>query len=130
MGNTVRFAKLGKPQLAFMQWLQATHPNIYRQAVPDESGMSGVMDSITNGFNSLMSNAGTLLNQYVAGKQQIDLLKINISRAKQGLPPISATGPSNAIASSDSSSGFLSAVPLWAWIGLAVGGTWLLLRKK
>jgi hypothetical protein len=130
MANTATVEKLSKAQLAFMAWLQAKHPNIYQRAVPDNAGLSGIIDSITAGFNSVMNNAGSLLSSYVTGKSQLDLLKLNIQRAKAGLPPQTADEQALMRGASTAAPSFLSQIPPVAWIGAGGLLLWFILRRK
>ncbi len=125
---------LNKAQLAYMSWLQANHPALYGKVVPNDPGLSGIFDSIANGFKSLVANAGSLFSTYVTSKGQLDLLKANTARAKQGLPPVASLeelAQSNAWSiQAGQPMSFLSGIPPIAWV--AGGGLllFLLLRRK
>lgn len=77
------------PQAAFLSWLRVNHPNLYQQSLP-EGGMSGLFDSLASGFKSIVSNASSALSTYVTGKEQMELLKLNVARAKAGLHPVTS----------------------------------------
>ena len=109
-----------RAQLQFLTWLKNTHPTVmdralqatrrqsgapglgaysrspYRNQVEGAPGMSGFMDSIIGGishldFSKLTDNvmkAGTGLLAYSSQKK---LLKLNLDRAKRGLPPLDAS---------------------------------------
>ncbi len=124
MSQTKTVGKLNASQIAFMNWLKANHPNLYAQSVQESPQLSGFMDSLANGFKSLMANSTQLLSQYVAGKSQIAQLKLNIERAKQGLAPITGNEPLAPVAPTG-----LAAVPMWVWIGGGGALLFLLLRK-
>lgn len=126
---------MNKAQLAYMSWLQKTHPALYKKVVPDDAGLSGIIDSITSGFNSLVNNAGALFTTYVSGKTALDLLKVNTKRAKAGQPPFATIAEANQAASLEArypmgQPSLLQSIPPMVWI--AGGGLilFLLLRKK
>lgn len=109
-------------QYAFIKWLSDTHPNLVAAAEERRASLNGFMDSLTNTFNNVIAKAPELLNQYVTGKAQVEQLKINIARAKEGQPPITNIP----IAQAHSAA---SAVPGWVW---AAGGAilvYLVVRK-
>ena len=118
-------------QYAFVSWLYTNHPNIAREAEERREALSGFMDSLTSVFSTVMAKAPDMLNQYVAGKQQIELLKINLQRAKQNEYPLDAGGSlytgGNPLQQTMASP--VLGVPTWAW--LAGGGVllYLLLRR-
>lgn len=109
-------------QYAFMKWLNETHPNLLREAEERRASLHGFMDSLSQTFKTVMDKAPELLQQYVAGKQQIKQLELNIARAKAGQYPIeSAVGAPIAQVQ--------SAIP---WYVFAAGGAvlvYLLVRK-
>lgn len=117
-----KLRSLTPAQYAFMKWLSDAHPNLLREAEERRASLNGFMDSLSQTFKTVMDKAPDLLNQYVAGKQQLAQLKINIERAKAGQYPIeSQIGVPVAQAQ--------SAIPWWAF---AAGGAVLvyLLVKK
>lgn len=113
-------------QYAFLKWLYDKHPNVARAAEAHHATLNGFMDSLTSVFNNVITKAPELLNQYVAGKTQIEQLKINLQRAKQGLYPIDETGAQYQAQSSMPSP---AGVPLLVWIAGGALVTFLLLRR-
>ncbi len=85
-------------QIAFMNWLRLNHPNFLTQLEQDSSlgDVSSVLKSVGASFKNIVSNASGLLDQYVTSKDQLALIKINLARAKQGLPPFNSTADFNA----------------------------------
>jgi hypothetical protein len=117
-------------QYAFVSWLYRNHPNIAREAEERREQLSGFMDSLTSVFTTVISKAPDLMNQYVTGKQQIELLKINLERAKSNEYPLDQSGSlyTGGTAAQSVPTG-LNAVPTWAWIAGAGLVVFLLLRR-
>lgn len=113
---------LSPAQFAFLKWLSDTHPNLMAQAEQHRSSLSGFMDSLTKTFDSVMTKAPDLMNQYVTSKAQLEQLKLNIERAKRGEPPITEgfTGQVQQV---------VSTVPGWVWAGGAAILVYLLMKK-
>lgn len=116
-----KLKELSPEQYAFMNWLQVNHPNLMRAAEEHNRSLSGFMDSITNVFNSVMEKAPDLLQKYVAGKEQVAQLKMNIERAKEGQYPINPDGSLYAPRGVTPA----QTVPTWVWF--AGGGLLLAL---
>jgi hypothetical protein len=118
-------------QYAFVSWLYTNHPNIAREAEERREQLSGFMDSLTQVFKTVTDKAPDLLNQYVTGKQQIELLKINLERAKANAYPIDANGSlyTGGTVSQQMQTG-IAGVPTWAWIAGAGVLVYLLMRKR
>ena len=123
MPATKQLRTLTPAQYAFVKWLYEKHPNVAKAAEEHHASLNGFMDSLTSTFNNILDKAPDLLKQYVAGQQQIDELKLNIERAKQGQYPVSAGIPQSQMLPAP------AGVPLIAWV--AGGGIllYLLLRK-
>lgn len=115
-----KLKELTPAEFAFLSWIYKNHPNIAQAAEAHQKSLSGFMDSASNVLNSIMEKAPDLLNQYVAGKAQIDLLKQNIARAKAGQFPVNEAGSIYAAAQAPQT------VPTWAVV-LGVGGALALL---
>jgi len=117
-------------QYAFVSWLYTTHPNIAREAEERREQLSGFMDSLTQVFNTVVTKAPDMLKEYVSGKQQIELLKINLARAKANEYPIDAGGSlyTGGGAAAQLQAG-IGGVPTWAWIAGAGLVVFLLMRK-
>lgn len=85
-----------KARLAFLTWLRKNHPRVYADAVGASAQMGGIMDTISGALSKIdfgkisdgVAKAGTA---YLAVKSQKDLLKLNLERAKTGLPPLDST---------------------------------------
>lgn len=121
-----KLKELTPAEFAFLTWLYRTHPNIAQAAESHQKSLNGFFDSLSNVFNSVMEKAPELMNQYVASKEQIAQLKLNIARAKAGQYPISEG--SGVVAAAQAP----QVVPTWAVV-LGVGGAlallYLLVRK-
>lgn len=121
--KAARSARITSGQAQFLAWFKHTHPSLYAQAA--QSAGLGDVGGIADGFNSLLNSATGLLSQYVAGKSQLDTLKINLARAKAGQAPIAA----GALPVERAAPSGLAAVPGWVWIAGAGGLLFLLLKK-
>jgi hypothetical protein len=123
---------LSPAQYAFVSWLYTNHPNLAREAEEHREALSGFMDSLTSVFNTVITKAPDIMSQYVAGKQQTELLKINLARAKANEYPLDASGSlyTGGNTFQQAVSAPMMGVPTWAWI--AGGGLllFLLLRKR
>lgn len=107
-------------QYAFLAWLHRNHPNVMSAAEERRASLSGFMDSLTTVFSTVMEKAPELMNQYVAGKTQLEQLKANIQRAKQGQYPIEfPTTPAFAQQMPQMQAPMAQSVPTWVW---AAGG--------
>lgn len=109
-------------QYAFIRWLNQTHPSLVAAVEERRSNLHGFMDSLSSVFKQVTEQAPDLLKQYVAGKRDLEQLKLNIARAKAGQMPIEIP----AVAQVQSAT---AGVPMWAW---AAGGAILvyLLMKR
>lgn len=113
MSATKQLKTLSPAQFAFMKWFYEKHPALARKAEEQHASLNGFLDSLTNVFNNVVTQAPELMKQYVAGKSQIDQLKINLERAKQGLYPLDAGGSVYAGQPQMSAPG---GVPVVAWL--------------
>lgn len=124
-----KLKELTPAQYAFMSWLYANHPNLAKDAEEKNRSLSGFMDSLTSVFNSVIEKAPDLMNQYVAGKTQIEQLKANIARASAGQYPLNANG--TVYTGGSVVPTVVSQVPTWVWFagGAAVVALIFSLRK-
>jgi hypothetical protein len=91
-----------KNQLLFMKWLARNYPAIYNAhllAKDTDQQLSGFFDAIASGLKTVGStisqviqSAPEIIQQYGATKAQLDLIKVNLSRAQAGQPPLDASG--------------------------------------
>lgn len=76
----------------FLVWLRTNFPDLYRQAMDEGGGLSGIFDSIDSAFSNLVKNVTdslpSLANTYAQYRNQEQLIKANAQRAQQGLPPL------------------------------------------
>lgn len=122
-------------QYLFLKWMHDTHPGLYEASSAKQ--LSGFMDSLGTAFTTVIEAAPKLYSQYIDGKTQISLLKANLQRAQQNLPPVDASGqvittgmPGYAIpAGYPISNNPFASVPPWVWIAGA-GVVALLLLKR
>ena len=136
----------------YLRWVRETFPEAYEMAAaqaiaaPDagfSSGqLSGLWDSITSAFEKFTSALPNIAQTYTDVKAQIDWLRLNTDRAKQGLPPLDPkTGqpliPSTVTAPPANSqaaqieqhiAGSGTGVPAWVWIAGAAGIVYLATR--
>lgn len=115
-------------QYAFVSWLYTNHPNIAREAEERREQLAGFMDSLTNVFNTVVTKAPDLLNQYVTGKQQIELLKVNLARAKANEYPIDQSG-SLYTGGAPQMRATTGGIPAWALVAGAGLVLYLLLKR-
>jgi hypothetical protein len=118
-------------QYAFVSWLYTNHPNIAHAAEERREALSGFMDSLTSVFNTVVTAAPDLMKQYVTGKQQIDLMKINLERAKANAYPLDANGSlyTGGNSMQQMATAPMLGVPTWAWIAGAGLLVYLVMRK-
>lgn len=120
--------ELSASEYVFLKWLQDTHPALYQAAEERQKSLGGFMDSLSTVFTNIANAAPGLLNQYVKGKQELEILKANLARAKAGEVPVDAAGQPY-FAGNAPRQDFLSSVPGWAWAMLGIGAVYLLTRK-
>ncbi|MGE0294707.1 MAG: hypothetical protein AB7P97_20340 [Hyphomonadaceae bacterium] len=123
-------------QAAFIQWLRTRHPQLYAMALNDPgtlAGFSDVWNKITTGVSNIIGKASEVLPAYLQTKQQIELLKLNIARAKAGMMPVDALPASagGAVATQPAATGggFMDSLPPWA-IPAAIGVALLLFMRR
>lgn len=118
-------------QYAFVSWLYTNHPNIAREAEDRREQLAGFMDSLTKVFETVTAKAPDLLNQYVTGKQQVELLKINLARAKANEYPIDQSGSlyTGGTVMQQMQTG-VGGLPTWAWIAGAGLLVYLFMRGR
>lgn len=83
----------GTPQsrAALVYWLRAKHPRLYQQALRDAGVNLGTFaDTIGKIFGTIKDTVLQLGPAYIQTKNEIELLKLNIARAKQGLNPVNS----------------------------------------
>lgn len=114
----------------FLRWMNENHPSLLAAVEDRRAGLSGILDSVTGTLDSLMRSASAGLSTYVQGKQQLALLKTNVARAKQGLPPLTQSGVEYSASQSDiAARRFPTQLPMWVWVALAGGVFYLVSRK-
>lgn len=84
--------ELTASEYVFLSWLQKTHPDLYQAAEERQKSLAGFMDSLSTVFTNIANAAPAVLQQYVKGKQELEVLKANLKRAQAGDVPIDATG--------------------------------------
>lgn len=77
-------------RLMFLTWLKQRFPHVYEATMQsvgvDDSGTSGLGISID--WDKLTDNLTKVGSAYLTIRAQRELLKQNLERAKQGMPPI------------------------------------------
>lgn len=118
-------------QYAFVSWVYTNHPNIAQAAEERREQLDGFMDSLTNVFDTVVKSAPDLMKQYVTGRQQIDLLKVNLERAKANQYPLDANGSlyTGGNSMQQMVSAPIAGVPTWAWIAGAGLLVYLVMRR-
>lgn len=151
-------------QVLFFRWLAKTHPRVYapvaRQLALGSLGdLSGWVDTLVNA----LATVGTAVIAKKQADKQIsaqkaadaqaradaiksELLRINLERAQQGMPPVDQNGnviPASALPtlptpqaayaaaqSSASSGNFLSSIPTWAWVAGGAFVVFLIIKSR
>lgn len=68
----------------FIAWVKKTNPKLYRAALVNSDGMSA---SMNDWFTKVTDSITNLAPKYLQFKQQKDVMKMQMKRANQGLPP-------------------------------------------
>lgn len=112
----------------FVRWMADKHPRLLAAAedqAKQRSALSGITDSIQNILNSVSAGLST----YTQTKAQAKLVKTNVQRAAQGLPPVTETGALYTVPAADLQTQRMpGGIPVWGWIALGVGAL-LLFRE-
>lgn len=119
-------------QYAFIQWLRNTYPNLYRRAMA-ESGlqMGDFSDTISKVFGTIKDTVAQLAPAYIQTRAELELLKINIRRARAGQMPVNTleeAGAGTAVTRTGAAAGF-GGIPQWA-IFAGIGLIALLLLRR
>lgn len=134
-------------RMGFLGWLKYRHPALYGAVMPIVASrvsgnrqLGGFFDSLTSGISTVITKVSEVLpnlaDKYLQTKEQIDLVKLNLERAKAGLPSYdslaqAATETQTRQTSAPSGNGFsMSSVPWYVWAVLGVGVASLLLRRR
>lgn len=118
---------------ALVYWLRQRHPNLYQQVLREAGVNLGTLsDTIGKIFGTIKDTVLQLGPAYIQTKNEIELLKLNIARAKQGLNPVNAL-PSNVVPAGGDTGGAAydsgSGMPGWLIpVGVAVLAVILLRR--
>lgn len=82
-------------RLLFLRWAREAHPQAFAAALAQRGQSAGTLgdlvSSIGDAFSRFTSTVTNLAQTYVSAKAQIDWLKVNAQRAKEGLPPLDPT---------------------------------------
>lgn len=84
-------------RVLFLRWVAQNFPQVYGDALAQlhqqRSGVGDLISSITDAFNSFAGTVTNLAETYATARAQVDWLKLNAERARNGLPPLDpATG--------------------------------------
>lgn len=76
-------------KVAFIKWIRAKHPQLYAAAMQADGGenLAGITDTVNKVVNWISDQGIKLGTAYVQGKAALDLVKLNIKRAKSGMLP-------------------------------------------
>ena len=116
-----------KAKAAFLTWLRFNHPLLYAKGAAKPVALAGFWDTVNKVFDTVSNTVVKAGTAYVQGRAALDLVKANVKRAKQGLPPI------NDLSEMDEppgSGGFFGSIPpmvLYAGVGVIA---YLLLRRR
>jgi hypothetical protein len=129
-------------RLAFFRWLRATSPQLYGAMLPeiqaDPKQMAGIFDflssvgtSISNAVSKAADIIPSLAQTYVQTKQQVDLIKVNLQRARTGQAPVTSLPEESSNDSATSESpGFFASIPPWGWAAIALGGIFVFTQLR
>lgn len=117
--------EMSAAEYVFLRWLRDTHPALYAQAEDRQKTIGGFMDSFGQVLDTVSKSSTALLSQYVKGRQDLEVLKENLVRARAGEMPLQSAGG----ALYQPSQNPLAAVPMWAWALLGIGATLLVVRR-
>jgi len=84
-------------RLLFLRWARQAYPQAYAASLVQRGGSSSALgdliSSMSDAFSNFTNTVTNLAQTYVTARAQIDWLKVNAQRAKDGLPPLDpATG--------------------------------------
>lgn len=84
-----------KARLMFATWVKNTHPALYERviketAVSEVNGVGEAQETGKSFWQKITEGLTTIGTGYLSYKNQKDMLKLNIARAEQGLPPLDA----------------------------------------
>lgn len=93
-----------KSQAQFIEWVKQNQPNIYNVAVKmhalknGEMAIHGIVEyeplgaiALGSFFSTIADAVGKLAPSLIAAKSQRDIVKVQLERAKQGLPPMNTS---------------------------------------
>jgi len=86
-----KMSNVEKNRKSFLQWTKKKFPKLYQRALLDVQSKKGLGESDSNGFTDFFGNIFSSLKDLAPSvlqfKQQKSLMKMQLERAKQGLPP-------------------------------------------
>jgi len=117
-------------QAAFIQWVKRKYPRYYAQAMAEgNSNIGDFASGLKSIFDTIKGAVLTLGPAYIQTKSEIELLKLNIARAKAGQAPVNSlpaadSGGGGAVATNGG-----SGLPSWA-IPAAIGAVLLIFLMR
>lgn len=88
-------AVLTPAQQQFLVWLKRFNPRLFYAATKDAgqlpAGLGATATTQTSPWSSILNNLSTLGTTYLNFSNQQQILKTQLARAQQGLPPLNAS---------------------------------------
>lgn len=120
---------------AFLHWMKTREPRVYALVMAQGNALGDWTDTISNIFTKVTDTVAKLAPTYIETKAQLELLKLNIARAKAGqmpvtsLPGAAGSGGGNVVATQPQGGSFMDSLPSWA-IPAAIGVALLLFMRR
>lgn len=125
---------MNEEQREFMNWLLENYPETYTATMLEVGGSGGLQaahtkpDSGGGWWNKIVSAVETIAPKLIQAKAQRSILKTQLQRARQGLPPLDTRNLSPVIRiQPELPYGTASAIKRYVLPGLAIGGGLLIL---
>lgn len=117
----------------FVKWIRLYHPTLYARAVQSPAALSDISDTLSKVFDNI-GKAVDIVAQggkaYIEGKAALDLVKVNIKRAKSGLAPYESFEDAQAGESAGAGGGMFANIdPIILYGGLGLVA-FLILRRR
>lgn len=119
---------LNASEYLFIRWMAENHPGLLA-AAENQVRQQGQLSGLTDALNSILGAVNRGIDTYVKGKESVALVKLNVQRAKQGLPPLTEAGDAYRVSAEDLKNRSMPMMTPAKWVGLGLLGLWLLTRE-